>query len=193
MSLKKIVFDLETQKEFSEVGGRNRNHLLKVSVCGVYDYARDKYLIFEERELSKMTPLFQQADQLIGFNSKYFDIPVLQPYMNFDLSKVPHLDLMEEIEKVLGHRLSLEAVAQATLGYGKSGDGRQALQLFKAGRIDELKQYCLDDVKITRQVYEYALRHQKLLYRDFFTVKEIPLEFVEPSPRPAIQRQTALF
>jgi len=191
--LKKIVFDLETQKEFAEVGGRNRNHLLKVSVCGVYDYAQDKYLIFEEGELSQMAPLFQQADQLIGFNSKNFDVPVLQPYMDFDLSEVPHLDLLQEVEKAIGHRLSLDALAQATLGHGKSGDGRQALQLFKAGRIEELKKYCLDDVKITREIYEYAMENRKLMYRDFFTVKDIPLELSEPAPRVGVQHQSALF
>lgn len=190
---KKIVFDVETQKEFSEVGGRGRNHLLKVSVCGIYDYAQDKYLIFEERELGKLGPLLQAADQLIGFNSRLFDVPVLQPYLNFDLSEVPHLDIMQEVEKVLGHRLSLDALAQATLGYGKSGDGRQAIALFRAGRLDELKKYCLDDVKITRQIYEYALGNGKLLYRDFFTMKEIPLRISEPLARAGVQQQTALF
>ncbi len=191
--LKKIVFDVETQKEFAEVGGRNRNHLLKVSVCGIYDYAQDKYLIFEERELPKMAPLFQAADQLIGFNSIHFDVPVLQPYFDFDLSRVPHLDIMQEIEKVLGHRLSLEAVAQATLGKGKSGDGRRAIALFRAGRIDELKQYCLDDVKITRELYDYALQNGKLMYSDFSAKKEIPLSISEPPARVGVEHQSVLF
>jgi len=191
--LKKIVFDVETQKEFAEVGGRGRASQLKVSVCGVYDYSQDKYLIYEEREMSKLGSLLQSADQLIGFNSKGFDNAVLQPYFDFDLSEVPHLDLLEEINNVLGHRLSLEAVAQATLGTGKSGDGRQAIALFRAGRMDELKKYCLDDVKITRQVYEYAMKNGKLMYRDFFTIKEIPLEFSEPEARVGVQHQSALF
>ncbi len=191
--LKKIVLDLETQKEFAEVGGRGKNHLLKVSVCGVYDYAQNKYLIYEERELPKLAPLLQAADQIIGFNIKDFDFEVLQPYLNFNIFEIPYFDLLEEINKVLGHRISLETVAQGTIGSGKSGSGKEALLYFRNGRWDLLKKYCLDDVEITRQVYEYALKNQKVLYRDFFKTKEIPLACAEPQARIGVQQQAVLF
>jgi DEAD/DEAH box helicase domain-containing protein len=191
--LKKIVLDLETQKEFAEVGGRGKNHLLKVSVCGIYDYSQDKYLIYEEHELARLGPLLQTADQIIGFNIKDFDFAVLQPYLNFDLSQVPYFDILEEVEKVLGHRISLETVAQGTIGSGKSGNGKQAILYYRNGRMDLLKKYCLDDVKVTRLVYEYALKNQKLLYRDFFKIKEIPLMCAEPQSRIGVQHQPVLF
>jgi len=191
--LKKIVLDLETQKVFEEVGGRGKNHLLKISVCGIYDYSQDKYLIYEEAELPKMAPLLQSADQIIGFNIKGFDFQVLQPYLNFDIYETPALDLLEEINKALGHRISLETVAQGTLGKGKSGNGKDAVLYYKTGRINELKKYCLDDVKVTRLVYEYALKNKKVLYKDFFTTKEIALPITEPEARVGVMRQEALF
>jgi DEAD/DEAH box helicase domain-containing protein len=193
MALKKIVLDLETQKEFAEVGGRGKNHLLKISVCGIYDYTQDKYLIYEENELPKLASLLQTADQIIGFNIKGFDFEVLQPYLNFNIFDVPSLDLLEEIDKVLGHRISLETVAQGTLGSGKSGNGKQAILYYRNGRMDLLKKYCLDDVKVTKQVYEYALKNQKVLYRDFFNIREIPLAISEPSPRVGVLKQEVLF
>lgn len=191
--LKKIVLDLETQKEFAEVGGRGKNHLLKVSVCCIYDYSTDKYFCYEERELQKLAPILQTADQIIGYNIKDFDFEVIQPYLNFDIHQVPYLDLLEEIEKVLGHRIKLEDVAQATLGVGKSGSGKEALLYFKNGRMDLLKKYCQDDVKITRQIYDYAFKNQKLLYRDFFKIQEVPLKIVEASARQGVVHQAALF
>ena len=109
--LKKIVLDLETQNLLSDVGGRGKNHLLKVSLCGIYDYSRDQYLMYEESELPKLAPLLQSADQIIGFNIKDFDFQVLQPYLNFDLSEIPYYDLLEEINKAIGHRIKLESVA----------------------------------------------------------------------------------
>lgn len=192
-SLKKIVLDLETQKEFAEVGGRGKNHLLKVSVCCIYDYSTDKYASFEEKELQKLAPILQTADQIIGYNIKDFDFEVIQPYLNFDIHQVPALDLLEEIEKVLKHRIKLDDVAQATLGKGKSGSGREALLYFKNGRMDLLKKYCLDDVKITKQVYDYAMKNQKLLYRDFFKIQEIPLKLKEAVERQGVVHQTSLF
>ncbi len=192
-NLKKIVLDLETQKEFAEVGGRGKNHLLKVSVCCIYDYSTGKYSSYEEAELPKLAPILQTADQIIGYNIKDFDFQVIQPYLNFDISQVPYLDLLEEIEKTLGHRIKLEDVAQATLGTGKSGSGKEALLYFKNGRMDLLKKYCLDDVRITKQVYEYGLKNQKLLFRDFFKMKEVTVKISEPVPRTGVKHQAALF
>lgn len=191
--LKKIVLDLETQKSFEDVGGRGKNHLLKVSVCGVYDYVSDQYLIYEEHELPKLAPLLQSADQIIGFNIKQFDFEVLQPYLNFDLSSIPYFDILEEIDKALGHKIKLESVAQATIGSGKSGNGLEALLYYKNGKMDLLKKYCLDDVRVTKQVYDYALANQKLLYRDYFAIKEIPVVCKEPASRVGVARQEVLF
>jgi len=191
--LKKIVLDLETQKSFQDVGGRGKNHLLKISVCGIYDYSTDRYQIFEERELGKLAPMLQTADQIIGYNIKDFDFEVLRPYLNFDIHQVPALDLLEEIEKVIQHRIKLELVAQGTLGSGKSGSGLEAILYYNNGRMDLLKKYCLDDVKITKQVYDYALRNQKILYKDFFKTKEIPLKILDAVPRVGVQHQAALF
>lgn len=191
--LKKIVLDLETQKAFDEVGGRGKNHLLKVSVVGIYDYSTNKYQIYREHEIPKLSPILQTADQIIGYNIKDFDFEVLRPYLNFNVDELPYCDLLLEISKVLGHRIKLEDVAQATLGAGKSGKGTEAILYFKQGRWDSLEKYCLDDVKITKQIYDYALKNQKLLYRDFFKVKELPLKIQEAVQRTGVQHQAALF
>src|SRR4029077_13094938 len=193
MTLKKIVLDLETQKSFQEVGGRGKNHLLKVSVACIYDYSTDKYYSFEEHELAKLSPILQTADQIIGLNIKDFDFEVIQPYLNFNINEIPYLDLLSEIEKVLQHRIKLELVAQGTLGAGKSGSGLEAILYYQNGRMDLLKKYCTDDVKITKQIYDYALKNQKLLYKDFFKTKEIALKIAEAVPRVGVKHQAALF
>ncbi|HYV33530.1 MAG TPA: ribonuclease H-like domain-containing protein [Candidatus Limnocylindria bacterium] len=191
--LKKIVLDLETQKSFQDVGGRGKNHLLKISVACIYDYSTEKYLSFEEHEIAKLAPILQTADQIIGYNIKDFDFQVIQPYLNFDIHQVPSLDLLEEIEKVLHHRIKLDTVAQGTLGSGKSGNGLEAILYYRNGRMDLLKKYCLDDVKITKQVYDYALKNGKVLYKDFFKTKEVALKFADAVPRMGVQHQAALF
>ena len=191
--LKKIVLDLETQKSFEEVGGRGKNHLLKVSVCGIYDYSTNQYSIYEEHELPRLASVLQTTDQIIGFNIKNFDFAVLQPYMNFNVDTLPYFDILEEIERVIGHRVKLESVAQGTIGSGKSGNGLEALLYFRNGRMDLLKKYCLDDVRVTKEVYDYALKNQKLLYRDYFNIRELPVVCKEPVSRAGVFRQEVLF
>ncbi len=193
MALKKVVLDLETQKLFEEVGGRGKNHLLKVSVCGIYESASARFSTFSERELPRLGEILQNADQIIGFNIKDFDFEVLRPYFNFDIGTLPYLDIIADVQKQLGHRISLDAIAQATLGRGKSGNGKEAILYWRSGRIDQLKKYCLEDVRITRDIYNYGFNNGKILFKDFFNIKEIPVLWQEPAARAAMQKQASLF
>jgi DEAD/DEAH box helicase domain-containing protein len=193
MAVNKLVFDLETQKSFDEVGGASKHHLLKVSVVGVYSYALDKHFCFTEDQVFRVGEMFQEADQIIGYNIKHFDFEVLRPYFNFNVDDLPYLDIMEEVSKLIGYRLRLDNLAQTTLGIGKNGDGMEALKLFKQGRIDELKKYCSNDVKITKDLYDYAQSYGKVLYKDYFETRELKIAFPEPVARKPALRQTALF
>ena len=71
---------------------------------------------------------------------------------------------MEDISNVLGHRLSLDSIAEATLGTKKSGHGLDAIRYFREGNMEALKKYCTDDVRITRDIFEYGKTNSKLMY-----------------------------
>lgn len=171
-----VTLDIETQKGFHEVD-RKKLYLLKVSVACIHDSKTDSYLAFEERELTKLEEILKQADVIVGFNIRDFDMEVLAPYFATPVKNFPILDLLVEIEKMRGHRVSLQSVAQATLKVSKSGSGWDAIQLYKDGKLEELKKYCFDDVRITKDVYEYGLKNGKVFFlsnRDYQT-HEIPV------------------
>ena len=159
-----LVLDLETKRTFEEVGGYNNLGALGVSVVGVYSYRNNEYRAFWEADFSKLDDLFATKPLVVGFNQRKFDMPVLQPWVKTDLQQLPLLDVMEEMQKVLGHRVSLDSVAQATLGTKKSGHGLDAIRYWRTGELDKLQQYCLDDVRITKEVYEYGAKNKELLY-----------------------------
>ena len=163
--MKKIVFDIETRNIFQDVG-RADPLLLDISLVGLYDYETDQYHSFLQEEFPKMWPLIEKADVLIGYNSDHFDIPLLNKYYPGDISKIKSLDLMAEIKKSLGRRIGLGAVAEATLGIGKSGNGLEAVEWWKTGEIEKIRKYCLDDVKVTKDLYEYMSKNKKILFRD---------------------------
>ncbi|MFH1830908.1 MAG: ribonuclease H-like domain-containing protein [Pseudomonadota bacterium] len=159
-----IVFDIETKDAFSDVGGRSWFEKLEISVLGAYDYETDELIAFEEHELDKFADRLSRRPLLVGFNSRCFDTPILQKYIKFDLRKLPQLDIMEELTKTLGHRVALDSVARATLSVQKSGSGLKAIRLWREGQLDELKKYCLDDVRITKDIFEYGAAHGELFY-----------------------------
>ncbi|MBP9864310.1 ribonuclease H-like domain-containing protein [Patescibacteria group bacterium] len=160
---REIVLDIETQNTFQDVGSYNAA-LLKISLIGVYFYETDTFETFLEADFPKLWPRLERADRVIGYNLFGFDYPCMQTYYSGDFRKIPTVDLMLEIEKRIGFKVKLDDVAHATLGVGKSGHGLQAVEFWKNGEIEKLADYCLQDVRITRDVYEHALQNQEVFY-----------------------------
>jgi len=158
----RIVFDIETKNDFASVGGRNNIKDLLVSVVCIYSYEQDAYSCYEESELPALGEMFQKSELIITFNGKNFDVPVLEKYFKFNLSKIRHYDIFEEIQERLGRRMGLDPIAQANLGLKKSSHGLEAIKMFREGRIQELKDYCTQDVKVTKEIYELIKRQQFL-------------------------------
>lgn len=173
--MNKVVFDIETKNTFDEAGSPDPA-ALDISIVGIYDYSTNQYLSFEEHEFKKLWPYFEKADMIIGYNSDHFDIPILDKYYPGDLTQLKSLDLMAEIKKSLGRRIGLGSIAETTLGYGKSGHGLDAIYWWKNGEIEKIKKYCLDDVKVTRELYEYILNNKRVKYRDGLDIKEMDVD-----------------
>lgn len=179
--MKHVFFDIETKRTFDAVGGFFPEKL-GISFVGVC--VRDGFsgpgtmLGFFEHQISEIFTLFEQADIIIGFNSEHFDMPALQPHYQGDLSLFPHLDILARFKDATGHRVKLDIIAQETLGVGKSGDGLDAIKYYENGLLDKLKEYCLQDVAVTRDIYDHALRKGFLKYRNKWNrLIETPVDF----------------
>lgn len=171
----KIVFDIETSNIFSEVGSNNPADL-SISVVGIYEYEKDLYSAFLVEEFNKLWPIFENADTLITFNGDHFDIPLLNKYYSGDLFKIKSVDLLKEMQKSAGRRMKLDQIAEGTLSINKSGDGMDAVRWWREGEIEKVKQYCLDDVRITKDLYEYALKNNKLIFKEGGKLNEVKLD-----------------
>lgn len=176
--MRKVVFDIETRNIFDDVG-KNDPALLDISIVGVYDYETDTYTSYAQEEFPALWALLERADALIGFNSDHFDIPLLNKYFPGELTALKSIDIMTSIKDALGRRLSLNNVAGATLGLKKSADGLQAYQWWKEGKVQEIRDYCLQDVKVTKDLYEHIIAHKKIKYRDGQDLKELALDTSE--------------
>ncbi len=173
--MRKITFDIETSNLFSDVGSNDPSKLALSVVC-IHDSETDTYSSYLEEDLGKLWPILEKTDMLIGYNSDHFDIPLLNKYYPGDLSKIKSLDLLKEIRQSLGRRIKLDDVAEATLGKNKTGHGLEAIVWWRNGEKDKVIRYCLEDVKITKELYEYALKNNHVKFRDGMVVKEIKLD-----------------
>jgi len=172
--MKKIVLDIETQNTFNEVGSRDPL-ALSISLLVVYDYTTDQYYSFLENEFSQLWKIIENADMIIGYNSDYFDIPLLNKYYPGDLTKIKSLDILAEIRKVINKRISLDSVAAGTLGTHKIAKGLEAVAWWQQGEIEKIRKYCQEDVKITKDVYDFAMANQYLRYEVMNDVQQFPI------------------
>jgi DEAD/DEAH box helicase domain-containing protein len=166
-----VYFDLETQKSAAEVGGWNRKGDMLMSVGVTFATSDGQYRIFGEPQVNDLVKQLTRADLVVGFNIVNFDYEVLTRYTPLELREVPTLDLMVDLEKQLGHRLSLDAVAKATLSAPKIADGMMALKWWKEGKVMEIAEYCCFDVKITKELHEFGQKRGEVFYLDRFGQK----------------------
>ncbi|MDP1689724.1 MAG: ribonuclease H-like domain-containing protein [bacterium] len=173
--MRAITFDIESISD-SMVRGHIDVNEQELTVVAIHDSETDAYSSYFREDLPKLWPILERADQLIGFNSDTFDIPLLNRYYPGSLFHIRSLDLLSEVQKVLGRRIRLQSLAEATLGRGKSGDGLKAGGWWKEGKRDKVAEYCIEDVRLTRELYDYALAHGVLKYKDLRDIRDIKLD-----------------
>jgi DEAD/DEAH box helicase domain-containing protein len=173
--MRAITFDIESISD-SAVRGHIDVNEQELTVVAIHDSQTGDYSSYFKEDLPKLWPVIERADMLIGFNSDSFDIPLLNRYYPGDLSRIRSLDLLTEVQNVLGRRIRLQSIAEATLGRGKTGEGSKAGEWWREGKKDEVRKYCIEDVRLTRELYDYALAHGILKYKDLLDVRDIKLD-----------------
>lgn len=182
-----LVFDIETQNFFTDPGvGWDNFAALKISVVGVYSYARDEYLVFEEHEMGELAELFDQANRIIGFSMNSYDVPVLNHYFQKvggpNIWNMERIDLLQEIEMIARHKVSLSRLAEANLGEKKDRKGSEAIALYRDGKMDELKEYCLKDVRLTKELYDLSRKQNFLMVPGKNTDETRKIQFANIAP-----------
>ena len=175
-----LYFDLETQKSADDVGGWDKVHKMKLAVGVVWDSLEQKFFSYIDSEASQLVEKLKTADLVVGFNVAKFDYGVLQPYatkMDFDLEEITTFDMLIDINKKLGHRLSLNHLAENTLNAKKSADGLVSLQWYKEGKIEKIVDYCKQDVKVTRDLFLYGESNGHVKYKTRGIVKELTVDW----------------
>lgn len=197
-----IIFDIETKKLFQDIDTQDPADL-GVSIVSLYLRQLDsnyqetegKIYSFWEADFPKMFELFKDVDRIIGYNSLKFDVPALIPHSPYDFTKLKHYDLLEEIRKSLGFRISLANLTQSTLNHSKIDVGTNAVLYWNEATKDslaKLQKYCEADVMVTKEVYDYAFKYGQLKYLDRWnTPRVFDLKINKPQ-KEAVQ-QSALF
>ena len=173
-----LFLDLETQKSSDEVGGWANAREMLVSVVVTYSSADNRFHIYEEGDLPTLFEDLRQADLIIGYNIEDFDFSVLARYAPYSVENLQTLDMMKVVQAQFHKKVRLDNLARTTLGTSKTADGLAAIKLFCEGKMHELVEYCVQDVRITRDLYYYGADHGEVRFKDRGgKVQHIPVDW----------------
>jgi len=199
-----VIFDIETKQIFDDIEGDNPADL-GTSIVSLFTRTLDEnhneisgqIMSFWEEDFSKMWPFFQQADRIIGFNSLHFDVPAIAPLSPYDFKKLNHFDIMDHIKNALGFRVGLNAIAKETVNHQKTDHGLNAVKYWAEHTpesLEKLRTYCEADVIVTKEVYDYGLKHGHLKFIDKWnTPRQFPVDFSYPKIDTSAPIQASLF
>lgn len=102
--------------------------------------------------------LVNEADLLIGYGSRQFDVKVLNS-KGMVIPPRKHLDLHHEIKLALHNYFpkgfKLDLLSERCGGPRKTGDGARAPHLWQQGRRREVIDYCRNDILMTVAIARY--------------------------------------
>ena len=188
-----LYFDLETQKSANEVGGWDNTRYMKLAVGVVWDSLEQKFFSYLENDAPQLARKLRTADLVVGFNVIKFDYGVLKPYaddVGIILDEIITLDMLDDVKKKLGHRLSLNHLAENTINAEKSADGLVSLQWYKEGKIKKIVEYCKKDVEITRDLFLYGEFNGYVKYKTRSgIVEKLPVDWERASVLQRLKQQ----
>jgi len=135
-------------------------------VAVTYNTTVAAYHRYTEGRVRDLIAELRSADLVVGYNVLEFDYEVLSAYTRESLQNLPTLDIMQDLNRRLGFRLSLESIATATLRTGKSADGLQAVRWYRQGLINKVLDYCQKDVEVTKKLHEHGQQYRFVYYWD---------------------------
>ncbi|MBN2240408.1 MAG: ribonuclease H-like domain-containing protein [Dehalococcoidales bacterium] len=172
-----IFFDVETKKLNEEVEGGWKNVPAFGMALSVTWDADNGFRTWMEEDASALVEELSQSEKIIGFNNIGFDNKVLSAYVpeTQNLLNPKSFDMLSDIHKRLGFRVSLDNLCAATLGANKIADARDAVYWFREGKIDKVVEYCEKDVELTRDLYRYGQENGCILYPKYGRPVRLPV------------------
>jgi len=165
MTSKVLVWDLET-KLMPGDGETHDEYICRcgISVAAVWNVVDSDWTLYGHQDLDALSEELESADRVVGYNSIGFDHLVLDAAVGRRVVIQDEVDLWRDIQASMGEARwptgtgTLDAVSRRTLGRGKSGSGSEAPELYASGRWAELSSYCIHDVDLTRELWEFMER-----------------------------------
>jgi DEAD/DEAH box helicase domain-containing protein len=166
------VFDAEIKKRIEDCSRGWKSHdEMGISVLCLYDYVTGRYRVFDDKNAASALAILSTYDLVVGFNTVGFDWKLVNAtWGKVDNRRSKDFDILREIWIALGldpdhfdpathGGYKLDDVARETIQMTKTANGAAAPIMFQNGEWADLVDYCLEDVRIERTLFEFVVSH----------------------------------
>lgn len=176
--IKALIYDIEIEKGIRPSdptkiiegiqycdGWRDFDNMGISVICG-YSYIDQNCKVWLGENLADFAEEYNKHSVVVGFNNYAFDDKLLSangvnPYRlnpaGFDILRAAWQSLGLDPDNFVPAThggLGLDAFAQANLGLRKTGTGENAAILWQQGQKSKVINYCLNDVKLTKLLFD---------------------------------------
>jgi len=152
--------DIETQHIMQEFPGgwKNPDNYAKLKIAELGLLIDGKYQTYEEDNVFDIVKELKDINLIIGHNILNFDYSILKHYFNKNVItdfKFKTFDTMLEFDKFTDDAgwCSLDDLAFRNFGMKKTHDSIKIPEMWREGKHDTVKEYLLNDLKMTEAIY----------------------------------------
>ncbi len=157
-SEQEVYLDVETLRLSDEVeGGWSSIDKFGLAVAVTWD-RKYGFRNWFENDAKRLVSELEGWPRIVTFNGDRFDLTVLHGYAPVAQLRGKSLDLLADLYRILGHRVSLDRLAGDTLGRAKTGSGVDAVRWWRAGETSRVCEYCQRDVQLLVDLVAFARR-----------------------------------
>jgi len=171
-----IIYDIEKKEPMIEgiepmiegieyFAGWNDYENMGISCICAYDYTDDRYRVFTESNKDEFKKLIENRKIYIGFNNINFDNKVIETCWGIKIQRENCYDILRKILAAVGldenkfipayhEDYGLDACCRANFGLCKTEYGGYAPIDWQQGKIGDVIDYCLNDIKLTKMLFE---------------------------------------
>ena len=164
---KVLIFDLQTKKSYDDVGGKKAIDKMGVSRAGIYDYSKDKIILYDEENIQSLIQELFSSKLIVGINLKRFSFKVLSAFHQDDFNKLKSLDILEHLKKKLTFKPTFQGLFYGTFAIKQSmRNDIYVPRLYKQGKIDEISAICEENISEIRKFYDFGKSKGHIFYDD---------------------------
>lgn len=160
------ILDLHTQKNYDDVGGKKGISNMGFSFATLINHNTNEIFTYNESEIEDLINNLNSSGLIVGINLRKFSYKILSSYNNINFNELKTLDILDYLRKKIIFKPSVEDLFFGTLSVKRTYSNMIVPNLYKQGKLREIKEYSTQLATTISDVYSYGKNKGYVFFSD---------------------------